>query len=59
MVFGSRLRGIAGGIAAFTGLLLPPRLIMIVLAITYARFGDVDVLRRDCRSRRCCRSQSR
>lgn len=46
MVFGSRLRGIAGGIAAFTGLLLPPTLIMTVLAIIYARFGDVEVLRR-------------
>lgn len=42
MVFGSRLRGIA----AFTGLLLPPTLIMTVLAIIYARFGDVEVLRR-------------
>ena len=46
MVFGSRLRGIAGGIAAFAGLLLPPTLIMTVLAIVYAHFGDVDVLRR-------------
>ncbi|MET4386568.1 chromate transporter [Bradyrhizobium sp. F1.4.3] len=46
MVFGSRLRGIAGGVAAFTGLLLPPTLIMTVLAIIYAHFGDVDVLRR-------------
>ena len=46
MVFGSRLRGIAGGIAAFAGLLLPPTLIMTGLAIVYARFGDVDVLRR-------------
>ena len=46
MVFGSRLRGIAGGIAAFAGLLLPPTLIMTVLAIVYARFGDVDLLRR-------------
>src|SRR3569623_1559314 len=46
MVFGSRLRGIAGGVAAFTGLLLPPALIMPVLAIIYARFGDVEVLRR-------------
>ena len=46
MVFGSRLRGIAGGIAAFAGLLLPPTLIMTVLAIIYAHFGDVDVLRR-------------
>ncbi len=46
MVFGSRLRGIAGGVAAFAGLLLPPTLIMTVLAIIYARFGDLDVLRR-------------
>jgi chromate transporter len=46
MVFGARLRGIAGGIAAFAGLLLPPTLIMTVLAIIYARFGDVEVLRR-------------
>ena len=46
MVFGSRLRGIAGGVAAFAGLLLPPMVIMTVLAIIYARFGDVDVLRR-------------
>src|SRR3954452_22640579 len=46
MVFGSRLRGIAGGVSAFAGLLLPPTLIMTVLAIIYARFGDVEVLRR-------------
>src|SRR5271155_3462094 len=31
MVFGSRFRGILGGIAAFTGLLAPPTLIMVVL----------------------------
>ena len=46
MVFGSKLRGMAGGLAAFAGLLLPPTLIMTVLAIAYARFGDLDVLRR-------------
>jgi chromate transporter len=46
MVFGSRLRGIAGGLAAFAGLLLPPTLIMTVLAIIYSRYGDLDVLRR-------------
>jgi chromate transporter len=46
MVFGSRFRGIAGGIAAFIGLLGPPALIMTVLAMLYARFGDVDALRR-------------
>jgi chromate transporter len=46
MVFGSRFRGIAGGIAAFLGLLGPPALIMIVLAALYQHFGDVAALRR-------------
>ena len=46
MVFGSRFRGLAGGLAAFTGLLAPPTVIMTVLATLYARFGDVDALRR-------------
>jgi chromate transporter len=46
MVFGSRFRGIAGGLAAFAGLLGPPTIIMTVLATLYARFGDVDALRR-------------
>jgi chromate transporter len=46
MVFGSRFRGIAGGIAAFAGLLGPPTVIMTILATLYARFGDVDALRR-------------
>jgi chromate transporter len=46
MVFGSRLRGVAGGVAAFAGLFLPPTLIMTALAIAYARFGDLEVLRR-------------
>jgi chromate transporter len=46
MVFGARLRGIAGGIAAFIGLLVPPMLIMTALAALYARYGEVDALRR-------------
>ena len=46
MVFGARLRGVAGGIAAFTGLLVPPMLIMTVLAAIYARYGEIDALRR-------------
>jgi chromate transporter len=46
MVFGSRFRGIAGGLAAFAGLLGPPTVIMTLLATLYARFGDVDALRR-------------
>src|SRR6516162_6728252 len=45
MVFGARLKGIAGGVAALAGLLLPPTLIMTLLAIAYASFGEVAVLR--------------
>jgi chromate transporter len=45
MVFGARLRGIVGGIAAFAGLLLPPMLVMIVLAALYAHFGKIESLR--------------
>ena len=46
MVFGSRLRGIPGGIAAFAGLLGPPVVIMTILAALYARLGEIDALRR-------------
>ena len=46
LVFGSRFRGIAGGIAAFTGLVGPPMVIATILAALYARFGEIDVLRR-------------
>jgi chromate transporter len=46
MVFGSRFRGIAGGIAAFAGLLGPPMVLVTILAALYAHFGDVDALRR-------------
>ena len=46
MVFGARPKGIAGGLAAFTGLLVPPMLIMTLLAALYARYGEIDALRR-------------
>ena len=46
VVFGSRFRGIAGGIAAFAGLVGPPMLLMTVLAALYSRYGDIDALRR-------------
>ena len=46
VVFGSRFRGIAGGIAAFAGLVGPPVVIVTILAVLYARFGEVDALRR-------------
>ena len=46
MVFGSRFRGIPGSIAAFAGLIGPPVVLVTVLAALYARFGEIDALRR-------------
>ncbi|MDQ8727848.1 chromate transporter [Bradyrhizobium sp. LHD-71] len=46
VVFGSKFRGIPGAIAAFLGLVLPPVLIVLCLAILYARFGEIEALRR-------------
>jgi chromate transporter len=45
-VFGSRFRGLAGGIAAFAGLVGPPMLIAIVLAALYKNYGEIEALRR-------------
>ncbi|GLH79459.1 chromate transporter [Bradyrhizobium sp. SSBR45G] len=45
MVFGARLRGIPGGIAAFAGLLVPPMLLITALAALYDRAGQADTLR--------------
>jgi chromate transporter len=45
-VFGSRLRGIPGAIAAFSGLVGPPALIMVVMGVLYHRYGEIDALRR-------------
>src|ERR1700723_4132569 len=44
--FGSRLRGMAGGVAAFAGLVGPPVVVVTILAALYARFGEVEALRR-------------
>jgi chromate transporter len=46
VVFGSRFRGLLGAAAAFTGLIGPPVIIVTILAVLYARFGEVDALRR-------------
>ena len=46
VVFGSRFRGIAGGLAAFAGLVGPPVVVAMVLAALYASFGEVEALRR-------------
>ena len=45
-VFGSRLRGLPGAVAAFSGLVGPPALIMVVMGMLYHRFGEIDALRR-------------
>jgi chromate transporter len=45
-VFGSRFRGVAGGIAAFAGLVGPPMVIAMILAALYVRYGEIDALRR-------------
>src|ERR1700676_5024192 len=46
VVFGSRFRGIPGGIAAFAGLIRPPVVVVTMFAALYTRFGEIDALRR-------------
>src|ERR1700679_448706 len=42
VVFGARFRGLAGGIAAFAGLVGPPVVIVTILTILYAPCGRGD-----------------
>ncbi len=46
VVFGSRFGGAAGAAVALAGLMGPPLVIVTVLAILYARFGDLEILSR-------------
>src|SRR6266480_5354952 len=46
VVFGARFGGVLGGFAAFAGLIGPPMVIATVLAALYARYGEIDALRR-------------
>ena len=46
IVFGARIHGPVGSIVAFAGLLGPPLAIVIVLAVLYDRYGEIDVLNR-------------
>ena len=46
VVFGSRFRGVPGSVAAFAGLVGPPVVIVTILAVLYARYGEIDALRR-------------
>lgn len=46
VVFGARFGGAPGAAVALAGLLGPPLAIVMVLAILYARFGDIEILSR-------------
>ena len=45
-VFGSRMRGPTGAIAAWSGFLMVPFCVMLAAGIFYERYGDVDAVRR-------------
>jgi chromate transporter len=46
VVFGSRFGGAAGAAVALAGLMGPPLIIVLILAMLYARFGDLEILSR-------------
>jgi chromate transporter len=46
VVFGSRFGGVAGAAVALAGLLGPPLIIVMILAVLYERYGDLDLLSR-------------
>jgi chromate transporter len=45
-VFGSRMRGATGAMAAWAGFLTLPFFLMLVAGLLYERYGDVDAVRR-------------
>jgi chromate transporter len=45
-VFGSRMRGPPGAFAAWSGFMVLPFFMMVTIGALYARYGDVDALRR-------------
>jgi len=45
-VFGSRVRGPTGALAAWAGFLVLPFTMMVTIGALYAQYGDVDALRR-------------
>jgi chromate transporter len=45
VIVGRRFQGVSGALAAFTGLLLMPMTIVLLLAVVYARFADLPVVR--------------
>lgn len=45
-VFGSRMHGPTGAIAAWSGFLVLPFCVMLAAAMLYQRYGDVEIVRR-------------
>jgi chromate transporter len=45
-VFGSRMRGATGAVAAWSGFLIVPFCVMLAAAVLYERYGDVETVRR-------------
>ena len=45
-VFGSRMRGPTGALAAWSGFLIVPFGVMLAAALLYERYGDVEIVRR-------------
>ena len=46
VIFGARMRGPLGALAAVAGLLGPPTILIIVVGALYAHYGDLPALRR-------------
>jgi len=46
VMFGSRIRGPMGGLVALVGLLGPPLVLIVIIAVAYTHYGDVPALRR-------------
>src|ERR1700688_3275860 len=46
VIFGSRFRGPAGAMMALVGLLGPPMVLVTVVAMLYAHYGEIAALRR-------------
>jgi chromate transporter len=48
IIVGRRFQGVAGSLAATTGLMLMPLAIVLLLAAVYARFAQIDAVRGAC-----------
>jgi chromate transporter len=46
VVFGRRIGGVAGALIAVTGLLVPPLILVSIMAVLYARFGQTPEVQR-------------